>query len=83
VSQQNFDSQWIATQGKDGLNAVGIGSFFNTLDFGQMYTFHVVLLPVVVVMLAVWHVLLVRHRGVVPPYPARDLAFEPIDRDGQ
>jgi quinol---cytochrome c reductase cytochrome b subunit, bacillus type len=82
LSQQNFDSQWIATQGKDGLNAVGIGSFFNTLDFGQMYTFHVILLPVVVVLLAVWHVLLVRHRGVVPPYPARELAFEP-HRDGQ
>jgi hypothetical protein len=26
LSQQNFDSQWIATQGKDGLNSVGIGS---------------------------------------------------------
>jgi Cytochrome b(N-terminal)/b6/petB len=71
LSQQNFDSQWIATQGKDGLNAVGIGSFFNTLDFGQMYTFHVVLLPLAVVAIAVWHVLLVRKHGVVPPYPAR------------
>jgi quinol---cytochrome c reductase cytochrome b subunit, bacillus type len=78
LSQQNFDSQWIATQGKDGLNSVGIGSFFNALDFGQMYTFHVVLLPVVVVAIAVWHVLLVRKRGVVPPYPARRLATEAL-----
>ncbi len=78
LSQQNFDSQWIATQGKDGLNSVGVGSFFNALDFGQMYTFHVILLPVVVVAIAVWHVLLVRKRGVVPPYPARALAAEPL-----
>jgi quinol-cytochrome oxidoreductase complex cytochrome b subunit len=77
LSQQNFDSQWIATQGKDGLNAVGIGSFFDALDFGQMYTFHVILLPLAVVVIAAWHVLLVRRHGVVPPYPAR-LSAEPL-----
>ena len=71
LSQQNFDSQWIASEGKDGLNSVGIGAYFNVVDFGQMYTFHVILLPVVVVALVVWHVLLVRRHGVVPPYPAR------------
>jgi Cytochrome b(N-terminal)/b6/petB len=71
LSQQNFDSQWIASEGKDGLNSVGIGAFFNVIDFGQMYTFHVILLPVVVVVLVAWHVLLVRRHGVVPPYPAK------------
>jgi quinol-cytochrome oxidoreductase complex cytochrome b subunit len=70
LSQQNFDSQWIASEGKDGLNSVGIGAYFNVADFGQMYTFHVILLPVLVVALAAWHVLLVRRHGVVPPYPA-------------
>ena len=70
LSQQNFDSQWIATQGKDGLNSIGIGAFFNVLDFGQMFTWHVLLLPVLVVALVVWHVLLVRSHGVVPPFPA-------------
>ena len=29
LSQQNFDSQWIASEGKDGLNSVGIGAYFN------------------------------------------------------
>ncbi|MBS1676168.1 MAG: cytochrome b N-terminal domain-containing protein [Actinobacteria bacterium] len=71
VSQQNFDSQWIAFEAKDGLNAVGIGSFFNVANFGQMYTWHVILLPTVVVLLIVGHVLLVRRAGVVPPYAAR------------
>jgi ubiquinol-cytochrome c reductase cytochrome b subunit len=74
LSQQNFDSQFIATQGKDGLNSVGIGAYFNVLDFGQMYTWHVILLPVGVLALTVAHVLLVRRHGIVPPYPAKLLA---------
>jgi ubiquinol-cytochrome c reductase cytochrome b subunit len=67
VSQQNFDSQWISTQAKDAMNAAGIGSFFNLMDFGQMYSYHVVLLPIVVVALVAAHVLLVRKHGIVPP----------------
>ncbi|MER6096634.1 cytochrome b N-terminal domain-containing protein [Streptomyces sp. NPDC001728] len=68
--QQNFDSQWIADQAKDGLNSVGVGAWFNVLDFGQMFMWHIVLLPLAVVALAVWHMLLVRLRGVVPPMEA-------------
>ena len=45
VIQSNFDSQWIASQAKDGMNSVGIGAFFNVLDFGQMLMWHIVLLP--------------------------------------
>jgi len=71
ISQQNFDSQWIATQAKDGLNSVGIGAFFNVLNFGQMLLWHVLLLPVVVVVFVGFHVLLVRRRGVVHPLPPR------------
>jgi hypothetical protein len=36
-----------------------------------MFTWHVVLLPLGLVALVVVHVLLVRLRGVVPPFPAR------------
>jgi ubiquinol-cytochrome c reductase cytochrome b subunit len=68
VSQQNFDSQWISTQSKDAMNATGIGSFFNVLNFGQMYGWHVLLLPVAVIVLVAAHVLLVRNHGVVPPF---------------
>jgi ubiquinol-cytochrome c reductase cytochrome b subunit len=68
--QQNFDSQWISTQAKDGLNSVGIGSYFNVLNFGQMLMWHIVLLPTVVGLLIGVHLLQVRHRGVVPPYDA-------------
>lgn len=67
VIQSNVESQWITFEGKDGLNSVGIGAFFNVTNFGQMVLFHVCLLPAVVGVLALWHVLLVRRRGVVPP----------------
>ena len=75
--QQNFDSQWIAGQAKDGLNSVGIGAFFNVLDFGQMLMWHIVLLPFVLGLLTVWHILLVRRRGIVPPIDATDPASGP------
>jgi ubiquinol-cytochrome c reductase cytochrome b subunit len=32
LTQQNLDSQWIGGQAKDGLNAAGIGAFFNVLN---------------------------------------------------
>jgi ubiquinol-cytochrome c reductase cytochrome b subunit len=72
VSQQNFDAQWISTQAKDAMNSVGIGAFFNLLDFGQMYSYHILLLPLAVVLLVVIHVLLVRKHGVVPPFKLAD-----------
>ena len=75
VSQQNFDAQWIATQAKDGLNSTGVGAFFNVLNFGQMYTYHVLLLPVVVIALVSAHILLVRRTGIVPPLPLGELAI--------
>jgi hypothetical protein len=68
LSQQNFDSQWISTQAKDAVNSIGAGAFFNVLNFGQMYSWHIWLLPIVVVLLVAWHVLLVRRNGVVPPF---------------
>jgi hypothetical protein len=70
LSQQNFDSQWIATNGKDAFNAVGIGAFFNLMNFGQMLMWHIVILPIVLVALIGAHILLVRHRGVSHPLPA-------------
>jgi quinol-cytochrome oxidoreductase complex cytochrome b subunit len=79
VSQQNFDAQWISTQAKDGLNSMGVGAFFNVTDFGQMYSYHVLLLPTAVIALVVAHVLLVRRHGVVPPFAleAKRLAAQP------
>jgi hypothetical protein len=85
LTQQNLDSQWISTQAKDGLNSVGVGAYFNVLDFGQMLMWHIVLLPLAVGVLVVVHVLLVRRHGVVPPFPPRESATQkrvPSQADG-
>ena len=68
LSMTNFSAQWIAAQGKDALNSIGIGAFFNLLNFGQMYGFHIVLLPLVLVGLIGIHLIQVRMRGIVRPY---------------
>ena len=71
LSQQNFDSQWISTSGKDAFNAAGVGAFFNLMNFGQMLLWHVVLIPIILIALVGAHVLLVRVRGVSHPLPAK------------
>ena len=70
LSQQNFDSQWIATNGKDGVQRGRDRRFFNLMNFGQMLLWHVVLLPILLIGLIGAHVLLVRKRGVSHPLPA-------------
>ena len=77
LTQQNLASQWVSTQAKDGLNSVGIGAYFNVLDFGQMLMWHIVLLPLGVGILVVAHVLLVRRHGVVPPFPPTEANATP------
>jgi hypothetical protein len=67
VSQSNFDSQWISASGKDAFNTVGVGAFFNVMNFGQMLMWHIVLIPIVLVAIIGGHVLLVRVRGVSHP----------------
>ena len=86
VSQQNFDSQWISTQAKDAMNSIGLGAFWNLTNFGQMYSYHILLLPAAVVALVVGHVLLVRRHGVVPPFeleksPRPEAAGQPPERE--
>ncbi len=69
LSQENFDSQWIATNGKDAFNALGVGAWFNVMNFGQMFMWHIVLFPLALVAVVGLHVVAVRVRGVVPPMP--------------
>ena len=85
--QTNFGSQWIGTQGKDAVNATGLGGIVNILDAGQMYSLHVILMPLVVAAIVVVHVLWVRKDGVVPPYArtfeslsSTSTAVDPADR---
>jgi len=75
LAQQNFDSQWIATNGKDAFNAAGVGAFFNVMNFGQMLLWHVVLVPIILIALVGAHILLVRVRGVSHPLPAKRIGW--------
>jgi hypothetical protein len=72
LMQTNVDSQWIASEAKDGINATGAGAFWNVLDVGQMLMWHVAFLPLAVGVIVVGHVILVRVRGVVPPIGVND-----------
>ena len=67
LSQQNFDAQWIAANGKDAINATGMGSFFNLMNFGQVLTWHIVLIPLALIVVVAGHIIMVRVRGVSHP----------------
>jgi len=72
LAQQNFDSQWIAISAKDAINSTGAGTFFNVLNFGQMYGLHVMIVPVAVTFLVVVHIVQIRMRGVVKPIEPKE-----------
>lgn len=82
----DFFAQWNAVQAKDGLNALGL-AWFNTLNTGQMYGLHIMVLPSALGLLIIVHIALVRTKGVVPPYPHimeedRDIIPEPQWKSG-
>jgi len=70
ASLQDYEAQWITTQGKDAINSTGIGAFFNLLNTGQILTIHVIVLPLAVLLFVAVHLLLVRKHGIAPPYDA-------------
>jgi ubiquinol-cytochrome c reductase cytochrome b subunit len=70
ASLQDFEAQWITTQGKDAINSTGIGAFFNLLNTGQILTIHVIVMPLAVLLFVAVHLLLVRKHGIAPPYDA-------------
>jgi quinol-cytochrome oxidoreductase complex cytochrome b subunit len=61
-------SQWNAVQAKDGLNALGLG-WLNLPNSGQMFGMHVVVLPLTLTAVIALHIVRVRIKSVVPPYP--------------
>jgi hypothetical protein len=77
LSQSNLDSQWIAVSAKDMFNGLGVAGVFNVLNFGQMYGFHIFIVPAALIGLVAVHIVLVRLRGVVRPYPLESEQREP------
>ena len=86
LMQTSWDSQWIAVQAKDALNAIGIGGFFNTLNTGQMLTIHVAVVPTVALIFIGIHLFLVRRDSPVKPIsrkPAKAVASTAGEKVGQ
>ncbi len=67
LSQTNWDSQWIAVQSKDAMNAAGVGAFFNTMDGSQVLTLHIAVLPFIIVLLVAIHLFQIRRDSPVRP----------------
>jgi quinol-cytochrome oxidoreductase complex cytochrome b subunit len=72
LAQTNWDSQWIALQAKDAMNAVGVGAFFNTMNVSQVLTLHVVFLPLLLVLIVTAHLFFIRRDGPVKPIDTVD-----------
>jgi quinol-cytochrome oxidoreductase complex cytochrome b subunit len=83
LTQSNFDSQWISGEAKDGINSIGVGSWFNVLNPAQMLLWHIVLLPLAVGLIATLHIVMVRRRGVVPPLGDEDRESSDKSRAGK
>lgn len=83
LSQTNFDSQWIAVQSKDAMNALGVGAFFNAMNTSQALTLHVVALPAAVGLLVVVHLILIRSDGPVKPFGEDEKPAASAKRSGR
>ena len=69
LAQTNWDSQWIAVQAKDAMNAMGVGAFFNTMNTAQVLGLHMVVLPLAMVTLVGIHLFFIRRDSPVRPLP--------------
>ncbi len=79
ASLQDFEAQWITTQGKDAIASTGALGLFNLLNPGQMITIHVILLPALVLTVVGIHLLFVRKHGITPPYDVREEHMAPLE----
>jgi len=80
LAQTNWDSQWIALQSKDAMNALGVGFLFNPMNTGQVLSLHMAVLPLVVVALVFLHLFLIRRDSPVRPLPLSRRSHEPAIR---
>ncbi len=74
----DFSSQWRALQGADFWNGIHLGSFFNMLDYKQVFGVHILLIPLLLLLLVGLHYGIVRHRGISKPY-RKDIKFKMVE----
>lgn len=68
VLRGDFSSQWRSLQGADFYNGSGLGGLLNTLNYGQVYGVHIVVVPLTILALLFFHYLLIRVLGIAKPY---------------
>ncbi len=71
LSRGDFFSQWNQVQSKDAFNASGIGAWLDVLNNGQIYGLHIAVIAPILILLVGVHLLMVRRKGVVPPYTGK------------
>lgn len=70
VLRGDFSSQWRALQGADFYNGSGMGRWISSVNYGQIYGIHVVVVPLVILGLLFLHYLLIRFLGIAKPHKA-------------
>ena len=64
----DFSTQWRALQGADFWNGNPLGSVLNMLNYSQVFSIHVLIIPLTVLVLIALHYGIVRKRGLSKPY---------------
>jgi quinol-cytochrome oxidoreductase complex cytochrome b subunit len=72
IMQTDWDAQWISGQSKDAMNAMGIGSFLNMLNTGQVTMLHILFFPILMFLFIGLHIAIVRHESPVKPIEANE-----------
>ncbi len=75
--RDDFSSQYRMLQAADFFNGSYLGRFINTLNQGQIYGIHIIVIPLVIVTLVACHYLLVKTLGIAKPYQA-DVPYQMV-----
>jgi Cytochrome b(N-terminal)/b6/petB len=67
VLRGDYSSQWRSLQGADFYNGSYLGKLIDTLNYKQMYGFHIVIIPAIIGLILLVHYSLVRLLGLSNP----------------
>jgi hypothetical protein len=76
----DFDSQYRAVSGADFWNGSYLGHWLNPLNYMQVFSLHVIIIPLSIFLLFLGHYLLERTYGISKPYRA-DIKYKMVAAD--
>jgi len=74
----DFSSQWRALAGADFWNANYLGAIFHTLNYGQVFNVHVIIIPLFLLALIALHYGIVKAKGISKPY-RRNVKYKMVE----